>query len=186
VISVQERAIKKRYRWVMRSRGLVVGAAALAAVVSGCVTPNRVVYNAVNQPPRAFQRKPAAAVEVLVGGPTVRPHVDVGIFEVHGGTGENNLPRTTEDMVASLRVHAGLRGCDAVQVMDFDQSTKHRFGILRGVCEIYTDAATAQAAAPTADRLPTEGLSCEVNDASPQTCVDPMVCQQGRCVSPYH
>ena len=130
----------------------------------GCATPNSVVYSAVNAPPRAFVRRSLASVDVFVGKPPVRPYVDVGMFEVYQGQYDDGSGQSTEDMLRTLRLHAALRGCDALQVMGVELAGKTYMRVVRGVCEMYTDP-QAQAAGkhlPPAERLPTEGQPCVV------------------------
>lgn len=164
-----------------------LGTAALSLAVVGCAAPNQVVYSTVNGPPRPFRRRPASSVEVLIGNPTSRPHVDVGLFEVTQGITEGAKRRSTEDMIGSLRVHAGLRGCDAVQVLSVELPGKGEWQVVRGVCEMYTDAPAASAVAPApAPAFPSEGQACLPNDDLARACIDPMVCDNGHCASPYH
>ena len=88
-----------------------------ATVILGCAAPNAVVYSPVNTPPRAFVRRTPASVDMFVGKPPTRPHVDVGMFEVYQGRQNDGAGLSTEEMFVTLRLHAALRGCDAVQVM---------------------------------------------------------------------
>ena len=135
---------------------------ALAGMV-GCATPNSVVYSVVNAPPRAFVRRSVASVDVFVGKPPVRPYVDVGMFEVYQGHRDDGSGLSTEDMLRSLRLHAALRGCDALQVMGVELAGKTYLRVVRGVCEMYTDPQAQDAdKLLTAERLPTEGQPCEV------------------------
>jgi hypothetical protein len=172
----------------MGMRTLVsVGTAALSLVAVGCATSNEVVYSAVNQSPTPFRRRPASSVEVLIGKPTSHPHVDVGLFEVYQGSAEDGMGRSTEDMIASLRTHAGLRGCDAVEIMDVELAGRYKNRVVRGACEMYTDASPAAAAAPTPEQpFPSEGAVCGAATEGLHPCTSPMVCgAQGRCASPY-
>ena len=167
---------------------ILVGALATWWVAIGCATPNRVVYSAVNQPPRPFQRKTADAVEVVIGKPPDRPHLEVGVFEVYQGHMEDGSGRSTEDMIRSLRFHGALRGCDAVQILSIELSGRYLHRVVSGVCEIYTDEQAVHAAivAP-APALPGEGHPCSVDpEGVVVSCTDPLVCEQKRCVSPYH
>ena len=164
-----------------------VGTAVLSVAAVGCATPNLVVYSAVNGPPHPFRRRPASSVEVLIGNPTSRPHVDVGLFEISQGITNDAKRRSTEDMIGSLRVHAGLRGCDAVQVLNVELPGRSEWQVVRGVCEMYTDAPLVSAAAPApAPVFPSEGQACVPNDNLSPICIDPMVCDNGHCASPYH
>ncbi|HMF44393.1 MAG TPA: hypothetical protein VKQ32_27155 [Polyangia bacterium] len=166
---------------------------AAVAALAGCVSlPDSVTYAAVNTPPRAFARRNPAAVDVFIGKPPTRPHVDVGLFEVYQGANKNGTASSTEDMIATLRTHAGLRGCDAVQVLDIELAGKVYWRIVRGVCEMYTDAQAQQTAGQTAafTPLPGEGSHCSPPDPNmapnlPE-CPDPLVCTNKVCVSPYH
>jgi hypothetical protein len=163
-------------------------------MATACATPNAVTYSAVNPPPHPLVRRSAAEVDVVLVGAAPRPHVDVGLFEVEQGVRDDGYRRSTEDMIATLRLHAALRGCDAIQVLGPDRFAVGHHGrsarVLRGVCAIYTDA-------PAAPRsplppLPHEGERCgvtrgpagEIPSAS-ETCPDPLVCRQGGCASPY-
>jgi len=136
----------------------------MVAGALGCATPNSVVYSAVNAPPRAFVRRSLASVDVFVGKPPVRPYVDVGMFEVYQGQYDDGSGQSTEDMLRTLRLHAALRGCDALQVMGVELAGKTYMRVVRGVCEMYTDpqaqAADKRLAPP--ERLPSEGQPCEV------------------------
>jgi hypothetical protein len=171
----------------------VIGFTAGAAML-GCATPNSVEYSAINSPPRAFVRRAPADVEVFVGRPPTRPHVDVGLFEVYQGYQDDGVRRSTEDMIGTLRFHGGLRGCDAVQVMGVELAGKHEWRVVRGVCEMYTDEQAqrdaSRAPAAASQPLPGEGKSWTAQDNGPMTttpvpCPDPLVCVSQICVSPY-
>src|SRR4051812_21932826 len=99
-----------------------IGRAGLAGVMAltlclagpGCAgVPHAVTYAAINPPPRPFVRRAAADVDVTVGKPPARAHVDVGLFEVYQGSNDDSTRPPTEGMIATLRLHAALRGCDA-------------------------------------------------------------------------
>ena len=146
----------------------VICLTALAGVL-GCATPNSVVYSVVNAPPRAFARRSPESVEVFVGKPPVRPYVDVGIFEVYQGDEGDGSRRSTEDMLRTLRLHAALRGCDALQVLGVESAhtvtagghSKTYGGVVQGVCEMYTDSQALEAdKSLKTERLPGEGKSC--------------------------
>lgn len=179
----------------------------------GCATPNGVVYSQVNAPPRAFVRRTSASVDVLLSKPPTRPHVDVGMFEVYEGRNDDGTGLSTENMLTTLRLHAALRGCDAVQVMGVELAGKEESRVVRGVCEMYTDPEAIEAAKSlTPERLVGEGKSCFMegdavigprdwpaqprtsalsgNPAPPSdavsTCPYPLVCSaKGVCTSPY-
>ncbi len=178
--------------------------------VLGCATPNAVVYSAVNGPPRAFARRAPASVDVFVGKPPTRPHVDVGLFEVYQGRGDDDTGRSTEDMLGTLRLHAALRGCDALQVLGVELAGRHESRVVRGVCEMYTDPQAIEAdKSLKPERLPGEGQSCAVVGAGYEPtlgssnapgsgnasvtgpsyerggCPDPLVCVASVCASPY-
>jgi hypothetical protein len=139
----------------------------LAGVI-GCAAPNSVVYSVLNTPPRAFARRPPATVDVVVGKPPLRPYVDVGMFEVYQGRDPDGARRSTEDMLRTLRMHAALRGCDAVQVMGVELAGKRYWRVVRGVCEMYTDPQAVEADKHLIpERLPGEGQFCEVVTADP-------------------
>jgi hypothetical protein len=163
------------------------------AAAVGCASPNRVAYSAINTPPRPFVPRTAADVDVSVGKPPARPYVEVGLFEVDQGTGSNGLPASTESMIDTLREHAALRGCDAVQVKDVAYKTRNKWGwtVVTGICEMYTDEPPKQAdirVTRTPIRpLPGEGRSCSAQDDPPPglPCPDPLVCSNKVCVAPY-
>jgi hypothetical protein len=182
----------------MRSKAAVwIAMAAIAATAIGCATdrPNTVVYSAVNQPPRPFVRRAPESVDVFVGRAPARPHLDVGLFEVYQGMNADGTLRSTEDMLASARLHAGLRGCDAVSIMNVELTGAYgRWRVVRGVCAVYTDEQAAQVQPnPTPPPpFPGEGQPCETQH-SPygsgdyvDLCPNPLVCQDQHCVSPYH
>lgn len=138
--------------------------------VLGCAAPNTVVYSAVNAPPRAFARRTSASVDVFVGRPPIRPCVDVGLFEVAQGRDDDGTGHSTEDMLGTLRLHAALRGCDALQVLGVESphttgSGGHRntYGtVVQGVCEMYTDPQAIEAdKSLKTERLPGEGKPCD-------------------------
>ena len=134
----------------------------------GCATPNSVVYSVINAPPRAFARRSPASVDVFVGKPPVRPYVDVGLFEVYQGRDDDGSGHSTEDMLRTLRLHAALRGCDAVQVMGVELAGKTYWRIVRGVCEMYTDPQAQETDKHlTPERLAGEGAYCVVGAADP-------------------
>src|SRR5206468_10026927 len=121
----------------MMGRAAVLIMSMMCAALLGCAMPNHVTYATVNAPPRAFVRRGPASVDVFVSKPPTRPHVDVGLFEVYAGLNDDGVARSTEDMLGTLRLHAGLRGCDAVQVMDVEVAGRDYRRIVRGVCEMY-------------------------------------------------
>jgi hypothetical protein len=172
----------------MRSR-LLIAPLAASIVTLGCATPNSVVYTAVNQTPRALQRVSPESVEIFLGKPPGRPHVEIGLFEVYQGQNDDSSGRSTEDMLQTLRQHAALRGCDAIQVLGVELAGKYLSRVVRAACEIYSDDEGQRAAAAhhPATALPGEGRSCQDSNPSPGLeCLDPLVCQKGRCASPYH
>ena len=134
---------------------------AFATVILGCATPNAVVYSPVNAPPRAFVRRTPASVDVFVSKPPTRPHVDVGMFEVYQGRKDDGSGLSTEEMFATLRLHAALRGCDAVQVMGVELAGREESRVVRGVCEMYTDPEAIEADKTLrAESVPGEGKPC--------------------------
>lgn len=160
------------------------------ATVLGCAAPNVVVYSAVNVPPRAFVRRTPDKVDVFVAKPPIRPYVDVGMFEVYQGRDDDGTGHSTEDMFRTLRLHAALRGCDALQILGVELAGRTYLRVVRGVCELYTDLQaleTAKALPP--QRLPREGGPCVVAVGPtnpPPNCPDPLVCSNNVCTSPYH
>ncbi len=174
---------------------------ASATVILGCATPNGVVYSPVNPPPRAFVRRTPASVDVFVSKPPTRPHVDVGMFEVYQGRKNDGTGLSTEEMFGTLRLHAALRGCDAVQVMGVELAGREESRVVRGVCEMYTDPEAIEADKTLrAESIPGEGKPCTAvpgatalppsTSAAPSDaltgCLYPLVCAgSGVCVSPY-
>ena len=139
------------------------------ATVLGCAVPNTVVYSAVNVPQRAFVRRTPASVDVFVGRPPIRPCVDVGLFEVAQGRDDDGTRHSTEDMLGTLRLHAALRGCDALQVLGVESArtvgsaghSRTYASAVQGVCEMYTDPQAIEAdKSLKTERLPGEGKSC--------------------------
>jgi hypothetical protein len=131
-------------------------------------------------------------VDVTVGKPPARPSVDIGMFEVSQGMNDDGSGRSTASMIRTLREHAALRGCDAVQVMDVDSVGRNGCRVVRGVCEMYTDAEARQTTTPVGaappGRLPGEGQACIVGSGgsiAPPPCPYPLVCANSRCASPY-
>src|SRR5450631_2617492 len=159
------------------------------AGVFGCAAPNVVVYSAVNAPPRAFARRSPASVDVFVGKPPIRPYVDLGMFEVYQGQDDRGTRHSTEDMLRTLRLHAALRGCDALQVMGVELAGKYQTRVVRGVCEMYTDPQAIDADKHlTPERLPGEGHPCPVTPGPSGvtvSCPDPLICVADVCASPY-
>lgn len=164
---------------------------AACAALLGCATPNSVTYAVINAPPRAFARRDPTTVDIFVGKTPARPFVEVGLFEVYAGWQSDGTDRTTEDLLGTLRLHAGLRGCDAVQVLGVELTGKTSWRIVRGVCDMYTDAQAEQTAGQGAvfARLPGEGSSCAPRETgmtvAPTHCPDPLICSNKVCVSPY-
>jgi hypothetical protein len=198
------------------NRAALVGVMCLTTglTILGCATPNGVVYSPVNAPPRAFVRRTPASVDVFLSKPPTRPHVDVGMFEVYQGRNDDGTGHSTENMLTTLRLHAALRGCDAVQVMGVELAGREESRVVRGVCEMYTDPEAIEAAKSlTPERLVGEGKACFVESdavmapsdstAQPSTpglsgnpappgdavsnCPYPLVCSaKGVCTSPYY
>lgn len=166
----------------------VMGLTTCVAAV-GCATPNEVAYSTLNSPPRAFVRRAPGSVDVFAGKPPTRPYVDVGLFEVYQGRENDGSGHSTEDMLRTLRLHAALRGCDALQIMGVELAGKYLLRVVRGVCEIYTDPQAQQASkGPPPERLPGEGQPCGVTPGPtgvPADCVHPLVCSNAVCASPY-
>jgi len=141
------------------------------AGVVGCAAPNSVVYSTINAPPRAFARRSPDRVDVFVGKPPVRPYVDVGMFEVYQGSDDDGTGHSTEDMLRTLRLHAALRGCDALQVLGVELAGKQYLRVVRGVCEMYTDPQALETDKHlTPERLPGEGQSCAMATGSAANC----------------
>jgi|GEM_PF-3088097 len=159
------------------------------AAALGCAAPNAVVYSAVNVPPRAFARRPPADVDVFIGKPPIRPYVDLGMFEVYQGRDDGGTGHSTEDMLRTLRLHAALRGCDALQILGVELAGKYQTRVVRGVCEMYTDPQAIDADKHlTPERLPGEGHPCPVTPGPSGvtvSCPDPLICVADVCASPY-
>jgi len=186
-------------RAAMTNRFVNVMVLAGCATASGCVViPHAVSYSAVNAPPRPFVRRAPADVDVFVGKPPARPYVDVGLFEVTQGTTDEGSRTPTESMIKSLRMHAALRGCDAVQILgvelisSYNHHVSHESRMVSGVCEMYTDEqaqlAAVRLASASPPPLPGEGKSCVAPDGpTPEQppCPDPLVCAHNVCASPY-
>ncbi len=132
-------------RLVLNLVAWMTGAAAI-----GCAGPSAVTYSAINVPPRPLVPRAAADVEVVVGQPPARSHVDVGLFEVSQGTDEDGVGVSTGAMIATLREHAGLRGCDAVQVLSLEFPVEppghHSHRQVTAVCKVYSGDPAQQAA----------------------------------------
>jgi len=183
---------------------------AVAAI--GCATPSRVTYSAINVPPRPLVRRTPANVDVVAGKAPERSHVDVGLFEVNQGTNEDGSRVSTEAMIATLRLHAGLRGCDAVQVLGVEFAVQHprrrSKAVVTAVCKMYNDEQAQQAAANQANSTPPTPLAGEGQPCTLATdpagrpwvpggrppgpdptrypdCPDPLVCSNNVCASPY-
>jgi hypothetical protein len=176
----------------MRRREEGAGGIGAGLVVSllavGCATPNSVVYTAVNQPSRALRQRSPESVDVYLGKPPSRPHVEVGLFEIYQGREDDGSGRSTEDMFRSLRLHSALRGCDAVQMLGVEIAGKSMYRVLRAVCDIYTDEEGRRAAATLIPRnLPGQGAPCSLmpHHDPAKSCPDPWICQDQVCVSPY-
>jgi hypothetical protein len=175
----------------------------LAGTAMGCFMPggpySLVKYTLVNQPPRPLVRRTPDSVDVFLGRPPDRPHVDVGLFEARRELADVGYYRQVGDALASLRLHGALRGCDAIAVLDFDQVTRYDGDVVRAVCAMYTDAQAAQTKLAPPPPLPGEGKVCGSTDSTPSIggsaepmlvaesgCTDPLMCVNKHCVSPYH
>ena len=162
----------------------------MGAGLAGCVATTRpaVAYSVVNPPPRPLVRRGPADVDVVVGKSPLRSHVDVGLFEVYQGQRPDGELQTTQDMLDELRVHAALRGCDAVQVLGVELCCRGPVRVVRGACEMYTDEAAQHAVMRPAPPLPGEGQRCPVTvgpNGDVVACPGLLICQADRCVSPY-
>jgi hypothetical protein len=175
---------------------IVVAGWMLGAPLLGCATPNSVTYAAINAPPRAFVRRTPETVDVFVGKPPTRPHVDVGMFEVYQGRDAQGVGRSTEAMFGTLRAHAALRGCDAGQVLGVELAARSYGRIVRGVCEIYTDEQAARDASQRPAPPPLQGEGAQCTPPQPTLgdepiraatgCPEPLSCSpKGVCASPY-
>ena len=172
-----------------KGKPIFVGAMVVSWTAIGCAVPNRVVYSAVNQPPRPFQRKAAESVDVFIGKPPDRPHLDAGVFEIYQGKYDDASGRSTEDMIGTLRVHSALRGCDAVQILGIEIVGSRAVRVVHAVCEVYTDDHALHAVSTPGQVPPLPGENSPCTSASGEsiaiTCTDPLVCENQRCVSPY-
>jgi hypothetical protein len=189
------------WRWSCLGLTLVASMTACGSYVSS----NGAAYSALNPPPRPFVRRTQAEVDVFFRKSPLRPHIDVGRFEVaYRGTEvvRDGVNETTADMLTTLRVNAALRGCDAVEVHDLVEGAPGpcptpptpRFRgcasvryVMTGICAMYTDEAAQRTNHMPAPPLPGEGQSCltGVGLASVGHCPIPFVCRKNRCVSPY-
>ena len=152
-------------------------------------------YSAMNPPPHPFVRRTPAEVDVVIGNSLLRPHIDVGRFEVvHDGVEVvyDGIDESTADMLMTLRAHAALRGCDAVQAHDLVETWTFKGRVMRrhvviGSCAMYTDEAAQRAAPMPAPPLPYEGQPCltGIGPARVGDCPRPLSCRKTRCVSPY-
>jgi len=173
----------------------IMFAIVVSAALAGCATANSAVYSAINPAPHAFVRRDPAAVDMFVGKTPARPYVEVGLFEIYAGSDDNGQVRSTEELLGSLRLHAALRGCDAVQVLGVELAGKYYHRVMRGVCAMYTDAQAQEAASLIAVYKPLagEGKACTqqseygggINMPEPVDCTDPLVCANKVCASPY-
>ena len=130
-----------------------------------------------------MQRRPAESVEVYLGKPPGRPHEEVGLFYVYQGLHDNLTGISTEELFQTLRVHAALRGCDAVQLLGTEFVRARQ--LMKAACDIYVDDEGRKAAAALRPPppLPREGTECAKLDTQP--CPEPLICETLRCVSPY-
>lgn len=169
---------------------------------AGCgsyVSANGAAYSALNPPPRAFVRRTPAEVDVVFRKSPLRPHIDVGHFEVvHRGVEvvRDGVDETAADMLMTLRANAALRGCDAVEVHDLvdgapgpcqtRRCASVRY-VMTGTCSMYTDEAAQRTMHRPAPPLPGEGQPCltGVGPARVGDCPIPLDCRKTRCVSPY-
>jgi hypothetical protein len=134
-----------------RSPVILAAFALFAAFVGGCATPNKVHYATINAPPHPFVRRDPATVDVFVSKLPARPYVEVGMFQVYQGVDNDGGLLSTEDMIRTLRAHAGLRGCDGVQVLGIDHAPRYKHStreIVQGVCVLYTDEQAQRAGGP--------------------------------------
>jgi hypothetical protein len=73
-----------------------------------------------------------------------------------------------------LRLHAALRGCDALQIMGVELAGRSFRRVVRGVCELYTDPKALEADKHlTSERLPGEGQRCVSESPPEQMVADP-------------
>lgn len=168
--------------------GIVTGLT-LSLLAPGCAAPDRVVYSQINRPGRALQRRSPESVDVYLGQAPSRRHEEVGLFEVYQGQSLDGRGHSTEDMFRTLRLHAALRGCEAVQLLNVELPGKIPSRVVRAVCDIYVDEEGRRAAdvLPPPPPLPGEKASCMPpgSQQSLAPCLDPLVCEDRQCVSPY-
>ncbi|HEX3903673.1 MAG TPA: hypothetical protein VH853_12545 [Polyangia bacterium] len=170
-----------------RSRLWVVTGIVIGASVPACVTTQpAVAYSAINVPPRALVRRAPADVDVVLGETPLRPHVDVGLFEVYEGQRPDGTWESTEEMIQKLHLYAALRGCDAVKIFGVTGGA-YQLRTVRGGCEMYTDEAAQHAVVKPAPPLPGEGKPCPMipGPTGGADCPGALVCKADRCVSPY-
>ena len=124
----------------------------------------------------------------MLGETPLRQRVDVGLFEVYQGQLPDGTWQSTEQMIQDLRIHAALRGCDAVRVWSVTGPSYRTLRIVRAACEMYTDIAAQRATIKPAPPLPGEGERCPVTvgpNGDVIACPGLLICQADRCVSPY-
>jgi hypothetical protein len=104
--------------------------------VTGCVNPDTITTDMMNQPPHALFARTAESVEVFTAGVPARPRVDVAVLHV-------DAPSGRVDPTILLRLRAADMGCDGLVLAHLDTG-------LAGTCIVYTDTAAAPAAAAPA------------------------------------
>lgn len=130
------------------SRSLLFAALAASGALAACGTTTR--FAPLNSSPRPLTPRPAEAVEVLTTSLPASPYVEIGIIQ---GTQESELSLDEmPQILATMRVEAGRRGCDALVLNGpnntspgFTQlsvsSTARHGAILQGfwgTCVVYT------------------------------------------------
>jgi hypothetical protein len=163
----------------------------IALTTVGCATADGVAYTPVNESPRVLEPRTAESVDVYFDKSPTREHVDVGVFEIYEGQMDDGTGHSTGEMFQTLRLHGSLRGCDALRVLGIELAGHYRTRVVRAVCEIYNDEEAVRAAA-TLRRpapLPGEGKACGGDsDRGPiisPGCIEPLVCANRVCASPY-
>jgi hypothetical protein len=108
--------------------------------VTGCVNPDTITTDMMNQPPHALVARTAESVEVFTAGVPARARVDVAVLRIAAPSGRI-------DPTTLLRLRAADMGCDGLVLAHLDAG-------LSGTCIVYTDTAAAPAAAAPAPATP--------------------------------
>jgi hypothetical protein len=139
---VTEFSLARRGVRVAESTSMSIRASFLVASLAftGCVNPDTITTDMMNQPPHTLSQRPVESVEVFTAGVPARPRVDVAVIRVA-------FPSGTPDPIVLMRRRAAEMGCDGLVLAHLDTGAS-------GTCIVYSDgpapAPTAPAPAPTA------------------------------------